>query len=122
MAWAWLICVWVLGGEVKVPANKKDRQRLFFAIKRGILRQNLSTSSYKEHTTPKHIADYHAYCQLKQLNYTDNDITKHLSYSNEELKQLVSRFFLKVNRYRIKLLLNQFVERHFYYHLVCVFS
>ena len=39
----------------------------------------------------KNVADYNVYLQLKQLNYTNEDIAKHISYSKKDLGFLISR-------------------------------
>lgn len=43
------------------------------------------------------IADYNVYLQLKQLQYSNTDIAKHLSYSEEDLGYLISRYTFRNN-------------------------
>lgn len=43
------------------------------------------------------IADYNVYLQLKQLQYSNTDIAKHLSYSEEDLGYLISRHTFRNN-------------------------
>ena len=49
------------------------------------------------------IADYNAYLQLKQLNYTNEAIADHLSYSKENLGYLISRYgFVNSLEYKLQ--------------------
>ena len=41
------------------------------------------------------IADYNAYLQLKKLNYTDVDIADHMSYTKQQLADLITKFSLE---------------------------
>lgn len=52
---------------------------------------------YKETQNQKDIADYNVYLQLKEIHYTNEAIAKHLSYSNEDLGYLISRFSFRNN-------------------------
>ncbi|WP_407557327.1 hypothetical protein [Winogradskyella sp. 4-2091] len=52
-------------------------------------------TDFKETPQQKHIADYNVYLQLRDLNYTNTDIAKHLNYSNEQLGYLISRYTFK---------------------------
>jgi hypothetical protein len=38
------------------------------------------------------IADYNAYLQLKDLNYSDKDVAKHMSYTMRQMNELKSKF------------------------------
>lgn len=38
------------------------------------------------------IADYDAYLQLKKLNYTDAKIADHMSYTKQQLSNLITKF------------------------------
>jgi hypothetical protein len=40
------------------------------------------------------IADYSAYLQLKKLNYTDTKIANHMSYTKQQLADLIIKFSL----------------------------
>ena len=46
----------------------------------------------KETAKQKQFADFSAYLQLKQLNYTDNQVINHLSCSKEYLKMIIDKF------------------------------
>lgn len=54
-------------------------------------------TDFKETPKQKDIADYNVYLQLKELNYTNTDIVKHLSCTNEEFGYLISRYTFKNN-------------------------
>ena len=43
------------------------------------------------------IADYSAYLQLKKLNYTDVKIANHMSYTEQQLADLIAKFTLDDN-------------------------
>ena len=46
---------------------------------------------HKENDKQREVADYNVYLQLKELNYTNENIAKHLSYSKKELGCLISQ-------------------------------
>ena len=50
---------------------------------------------YNETPQQKDSANYNISLQLKKLNYTNEDIAKHLGYSNENLGYLISQFTFK---------------------------
>jgi len=50
-----------------------------------------------ENKESKYRSDYNAYLQLKNLQYTNIDIAKHLSYAKEDLGYLISRYTFKNN-------------------------
>jgi len=43
------------------------------------------------------IADYSAYLQLKKLNYSDAKIAAHMSYTKQQLADLIAKFTLDDN-------------------------
>tara|TARA_R110002049_G_scaffold236643_1_gene409759 strand:+ start:1107 stop:1559 length:453 start_codon:yes stop_codon:yes gene_type:complete len=57
----------------------------------------------KENDKQRDVADYNVYLQLKELNYTNEDIAKHLSYSKKELGCLISQHtFIKNLEYKLQ--------------------
>ena len=48
--------------------------------------------NHKENKEQSEIADYNVYLQLKQIGYTNIDISKHLSYSKKELGYIISKY------------------------------
>lgn len=46
----------------------------------------------KESEKQSKIANYFTYLQLKEINYSDDDICNHLSCSNQQLKKLILSF------------------------------
>lgn len=69
-------------------------QRVSFEIKARTLCKNFKMLFFKENNKQKQIADYSVYIELKQLNYTDLEIAKHLSYTEKELLELIEEFTL----------------------------
>jgi hypothetical protein len=47
---------------------------------------------FEETRQQRDIADYNAYLQLKKLRYTDAKIAAHLSYTKQQLANLISKF------------------------------
>lgn len=52
---------------------------------------------YNETPQQKDIADYNIYLQLKNINYSNIDIAKHLSYTTKQLGYLISSYSFKNN-------------------------
>lgn len=52
------------------------------------------TMKFKENQRQKEVADHSVYLQLKKLKYTNEEIANHLSYTNNELSILISKFEL----------------------------
>ena len=46
----------------------------------------------QENEKQKQYADFSAYLQLKELNYTDEQICNHLSCSQEYLQMIIDKF------------------------------
>ncbi len=46
----------------------------------------------RENENSKSVADYNTYLQLKNLQYSNSDIAKHLDYTKEDLGYLISRY------------------------------
>jgi len=58
---------------------------------------------YEETPQQNDIADYNVYLQLKELNYTNESIAEHLSYTKEDLGYLISRHTFRNNlEYKIQ--------------------
>ena len=47
---------------------------------------------FEETPEQRDVADYSAYLQLKELNYTDAKIADHMSYTKQQLVDLISKF------------------------------
>ncbi len=47
---------------------------------------------FEETPEQREIADYSAYLQLKKINYTDADIADHMSYTKQQLANLITKF------------------------------
>ena len=47
---------------------------------------------FEETPEQRDIADYDAYLQLKKLNYTEADIAQHMSYTKQQLANLIRKF------------------------------
>ena len=54
----------------------------------------------QESQEQKDIADYSAYLQLKKLNYSFVDIANHLSYTEQQLEILLTKFTFDDNKDR----------------------
>ena len=58
---------------------------------------------YNETPRQRDIADHNVYLQLKDSNYTNEEIDKHLSYSKKQLGFLISNYtFLNQLEYRLQ--------------------
>ncbi len=53
---------------------------------------------FEETPEQRDIADYSAYLQLKKLNYTDADIAEHMSYTKQQLANLITKFTFDQDR------------------------
>ncbi|MBO3096815.1 hypothetical protein [Gelidibacter pelagius] len=58
---------------------------------------------FDETPQQREIADHNVYLQLKDLNYTNEEIANHMSYSKENLGYLISRFtFINSLEYKLQ--------------------
>ena len=53
---------------------------------------------FEETPEQREIADYSAYLQLKKINYTDKDIADHMSYTKQQLANLITKFTFDNNK------------------------
>ena len=47
---------------------------------------------FEETPEQRDIADYNAYLQLNKLRYTEADIADHMSYTKQQLADLITKF------------------------------
>lgn len=52
---------------------------------------------YSETTKQREVADYNVYLQLSSLNYTNEAIAEHMSYSKDRLSYLISKYTFRNN-------------------------
>ncbi len=57
-----------------------------------MLQKLITMIDFEETPEQREIADYNAYLQLKKLNYTDADIADHMSYTKQQLENLITKF------------------------------
>ncbi len=72
--------------------NKKDIQQVFIEKICGRLQKLFTMFDIDETLEQRDIADYNVYLQLNKLNYTDADIADHMSYTKQQLANLIRKF------------------------------